>query len=229
MTNKNKKLVPAVYAGVFAAATAVAGSIHQLPMPPPSEYVDAESSVNVSLPTNEGRRIRLTLGFDPSPTNAVQVAFGCDADGNGDLAPEETALRVGVDCGDPMWNGHLARSAVQSEFDLSSPLTFTSAPPMVTPEDIARSWQLVEERTNCNVSYTMPEGATLATNWWVRGAYEDVKPFDFGSWRFPFGTNEYDSAWAFTWGKIRFTLADTNDAHLRCARRRDGRHCDVFH
>ena len=100
---------------------------------------------------------------------------------------------------------------------------------MVTPEDIACGWQLVEERTNCNVSYTMPEGATLATNWWVRGAYEDVKPFDFGSWRFPFGTNEYDSAWAFTWGKIRFTLADTNDAHLRCARRRDGRHCDVFH
>ena len=27
---------------------------------------------------------------------------------------------------------------------------------MVTPEDIARGWQLVEERTNCNVSYTMP-------------------------------------------------------------------------
>ena len=31
------------------------------------------------------------------------------------LAPEETALRVGVDCGDPVWNGHLARSTDQPE------------------------------------------------------------------------------------------------------------------
>ena len=86
----------------------------------------------------------------------------------------------------------------------------TASPLPVTPEDIARGWQLWEVRTNCNISYTMPEDATLATNWWVRGAYEDVKPFDFGSWRFPFGTNEYSSLWAFSWGKVRFALADTN-------------------
>ena len=110
-----------------------------------------------------------------------------------------------------------------------SPITFTSNPPTVTPENIARGWQLWEVRTNCNVSYAMPEDATLATNWWVRGAYEDIGRLDFGEWRFPFGTNEYSSLWAFSWGKARFVLADTNDAHLRCARRRDGRHCDVFH
>ena len=27
---------------------------------------------------------------------------------------------------------------------------------------------------------------------------------------FPFGTNEYDSVWAFTWGKLRFELGNTN-------------------
>ena len=81
-------------------------------------------------------------------------------------------------------------------------------PQTVTPEDIARGWQLWEVRTNCTITYAMPEGATLATNWWVRGAYEDVKPIDFGSWRFPFGTNEYDSLWAFSWGKARFALGD---------------------
>ena len=47
------------------------------------------------------------------PTNAAFVAFGRDADGDGNLAPEETALRVGVDCGVPLWNGHLARSTGQ--------------------------------------------------------------------------------------------------------------------
>ena len=83
-------------------------------------------------------------------------------------------------------------------------------PPTVTLEDIARGWQQWEVRTNFNISYEMPENATLATNWCVRGAYEDVKPFDFGSWRFPFGTNEYSSLWAFTWGKVRFALGDTN-------------------
>ena len=93
----------------------------------------------------------------------------------------------------------------------------TDAPQTVTPEDIARGWRLWEVKTNCNVSYAMPEGATLATNWWVRGAYEDVVKVgirDHGSgisgWTFPFGTNEHDSAWAFSWGKLRFALGDTN-------------------
>ena len=82
----------------------------------------------------------------------------------------------------------------------------------VTPEDIARGWQLWEVRTNCNVSYAMLEDATLATNWWVRGAYEDVKKIGLGGLecRFPFGTNEYSSLWAFTWGKVRFELGNTN-------------------
>ena len=91
-----------------------------------------------------------------------------------------------------------------------TPLIYTLASPTVTPADIARGWQLWEVRTNHNLSYAMPEGATLATNWWLRGAYEDVKPFDFDSWRFPFGSNSYSSAWAFSWGKVRFALADTN-------------------
>ena len=79
-------------------------------------------------------------------------------------------------------------------------------------EDIARGWQLWEVRTNCNVSYAMPENAMLASNWWVRGAYEDVKKIGLGGleWRFPFGSNSYKSAWAFSWGKVRFELSNTN-------------------
>ena len=111
-----------------------------------------------------------------------------------------------------------------------SPITFTSAPQTVTPEDIARGWQLVEVRTNSNISYTMPEGATLATNWWVRGAFEDCSIVRLGdcsigggtvqsnslnnpnnqTMSFPFGTNEYSSLWAFSWGKLRFELGNTN-------------------
>ena len=82
--------------------------------------------------------------------------------------------------------------------------------PSVTPADIARGWQLWEVKTNCNISYAMPESAAFATNWWLRGAHEDVNQFDFGEWRFPFGSNGYSSVWALTWGKLRFALADTN-------------------
>ena len=82
--------------------------------------------------------------------------------------------------------------------------------PSVTPEDMARGWQLWEVKTNCNISYAMPESAAFATNWWVRGAFEDVSQFDFGDWRFPFGSNGYSSVWTLTWGKLRFALADTN-------------------
>ena len=103
-----RKCLPAV-AGFFIAGAAFAAR-HDLPTPSPSEYVDAESSVNVSLPTNEGRHIRLTLAFDPSPTNAVQVAFGIDSNHDGDLASEETAIRVGCDCGAPFVDGRACRS-----------------------------------------------------------------------------------------------------------------------
>ena len=114
MKIQKKKSIPALFAGLVVAAVAAAGSTHQLATPPPSEYVDAESSVNISLPTNEGRHIKVTLAFDPSPTNAVQVAFGRDADADGDLAPEETEVRVGCDCGEWLGGG-------EGVFDLKCP------------------------------------------------------------------------------------------------------------
>ena len=43
--------------------------------------------------------MRLQLATDFTPSNAVIVAFGTDANADGDLSPEETALRVGADCG----------------------------------------------------------------------------------------------------------------------------------
>ena len=74
-----------------------------LPTPPPSSYPDTESSANVAV-TNWpglGRRVKLTLSANFTPSNCVQVAFGQDTDSNGDLAPEETMLCIGVDCAAP--------------------------------------------------------------------------------------------------------------------------------
>ena len=97
---KTPTAIKSLCAGILASALSAYAGIHPLPTPPPSEFADAESSVTVPLPTTEGRHIRLSLAFDPSPTNAVQVAFGIDANHDNDLAPEETSLRVGCDCGE---------------------------------------------------------------------------------------------------------------------------------
>ena len=127
-------------------------------------------------------------------TNGIEIAESRTND------VDQVGLQNGEAASSPLVQNGRFRFFTSGE-DAASPLT-------VTLEDIARGWQLWEVRANSNVCYMMPEGATLATNWWVRGAYEDVKPIDFGSWRFPFGTNEYDSLWAFSWGKARFALGD---------------------
>ena len=75
-------------------------------------------------------------------------------------------------------------------------------PPTVTPAEVARGWQVISVETNASICYAMPDGAALATNWWVRGAYEDVTKIGLGS------LAGYDSLWAFTWGKVRFALGD---------------------
>ena len=78
-------------------------TVCQLATPAPSGWADTESSVNVAV-TNWpglGRHIYLTLAAFATPSNNVQVAFGKDADADGDLAPEETMLCIGVDCGEP--------------------------------------------------------------------------------------------------------------------------------
>ena len=96
-----RKTLPAV-AGFFIAAAAFAAQ-RNLPTPGPSEYVDTESAANVAV-TNWpglGRRVKLTLSANFTPSNCVQVAFGQDTNADGDLAPEETHLVLGVDCGEP--------------------------------------------------------------------------------------------------------------------------------
>jgi len=129
-----RKTLPAV-AGFFIAATAFAAQ-HNLPTPGPSEYVDTESVANVAV-TNWpglGRRVKLTLSANFTPSNCVQVAFGQDTNADGNLAPEETHLVLGVDCGVPFireevgqWrSGILSASTEESNLDCSaSPSTFT--------------------------------------------------------------------------------------------------------
>ena len=68
---------------------------------PPVEKADAEVVTNVPLPVLSRRagRFAFSLGCHATPTNNVEIAFGSDVDEDGVLAPRETRLVVGWDCG----------------------------------------------------------------------------------------------------------------------------------
>ena len=71
-------------------------------LPPPSPYADTESVTNVAF--NAGvpgdNVFSLSLALDASPSNNVEVAFGCDANGNGTLDDSEASFAVGWDSGE---------------------------------------------------------------------------------------------------------------------------------
>ena len=97
-TLRTALLVVCATIGIIARATDC-----PLTTPPPSSYPDTESSVNVAVTNwpSLGRRVKLTLSANFTPSNCVQIAFGQDTNADGDLTPEETHLVLGVDCGEP--------------------------------------------------------------------------------------------------------------------------------
>jgi hypothetical protein len=89
-----------VAAAMMAGSTLAAGPFHVSQMPE-SPWLDTEVCTNIVLVAtcNELRKIDVDMQFVGSPTNNVQIAFGCDADGDGDLSDDETQLVFGWKCG----------------------------------------------------------------------------------------------------------------------------------
>ena len=137
---KAKTTKAALFAAITGLAFAAFAANFDLPTPPPSPFPDTESSVNVAV-TNWpglGRRIQLILSAHATPSNCVQMSFGQDTNADGDLAPEETHIVLGVDCGVPFireevnvgkWkSGVLAASTEEPTLDSTpTPLTYTFA------------------------------------------------------------------------------------------------------
>ena len=77
-------------------------------------FVDTEVTTNVQMTawSQNTRHFAVTLQFDATPSNNVQVALGTDASADGNLSTEETGLTLGWDCG--AW--FIASSAVTNRF-----------------------------------------------------------------------------------------------------------------
>ena len=83
-----------------ASATACAAAVALAP--PVVEWADCEAATNAALPSATWQRsghfdVRMSVA---AGTNLVQLAFGRDADGDGELSYEETAFLVGRGIGE---------------------------------------------------------------------------------------------------------------------------------
>ena len=67
---------------------------------PQVEHLDCEVSTNIVLVTSPSMsEIEFTLSLFSTPSNVVEVAFGTDADLDGDISRKETELVAGSECG----------------------------------------------------------------------------------------------------------------------------------
>ena len=72
------------------------------PVLPPVVNADTETVTNVAFAAWEQglREFRFDLEFTGSASNNVEMAFGTDADGNGELSDGEVSVLAGWDCGE---------------------------------------------------------------------------------------------------------------------------------
>jgi len=85
----------------LSALHGIAAIVESGPLPP-TEYADTESATNhLFSTTRPGSRIlSFQMSLLASPSNNVEIAIGRDADEDGELSIDETALVVGWDCGE---------------------------------------------------------------------------------------------------------------------------------
>lgn len=86
-----------IFAALFAARHVTAGAF-VLPTLGVSSHADTEVSTNIVLRTIGGggdKTLDLSLALLGSPSNCLQIAFGCDADGDGVLGSDEAETLFG--------------------------------------------------------------------------------------------------------------------------------------
>ena len=82
----------------FLPAVAFGVTVETLPQ---SEYADTEVSTNIPFEVSFDTmsRMNFSISLEASPSNSVEVSIGEDANGDGNLSPEEAAYTFGFDCG----------------------------------------------------------------------------------------------------------------------------------
>ena len=100
------------------------------PLPPP-EFADTEVTAHHRLeqPTQGLRALDFRLDFNGTPSNNVEVALGHDADGDGALSLDETALSLAWDCGEWMVRGEGSSFAKATEDESGNGISLVTSEP----------------------------------------------------------------------------------------------------
>ena len=87
-----KNLIPLIAFGAMMLPAAA-----RLPVLSDPVYADTEVSTNVAFNPvrSDARQFGISMDFSGTPSNCVQIAFGRDADSDGDLSADETRLVLG--------------------------------------------------------------------------------------------------------------------------------------
>ena len=97
------KLMIRLYCLILVAASSALAFARPLAVPPlpETEFADCEVTTNFPLAVDAARlhALHLRLDLSAAATNALEVLIGCDADEDGQLSHEESAIGFGYDCG----------------------------------------------------------------------------------------------------------------------------------
>ena len=136
------RLIPIAMAILISVSifSAFAVDVGQLPI---SDFADTEVSTNIaiSLSAEAPRWLRFTLELEASPSNNVEVAVGCDVDGDGCLSLDESALTVGYDCGEWFVRSMAKDSVVSSAVADSGTFRRTYD---VRPRNVDSNWNVIK-------------------------------------------------------------------------------------
>ena len=157
-------------------------------------------------------------------TNDVEIVEGGETNevGEAESGEAESFPLQGNELRGPFLSGRPSQSLTSGR-DSASPLT--SGEDAVSPlpiTDILRGYRLESVATNDEISYALPSDGEVRTTWHLTGAYEDVQKIGLGglesleglgsaSFKFPLGTNLCSSLWAYTWGKVRPQLKNSEN------------------
>ena len=110
---------------------------------PDAAFPDTEVSTNFTIAVGAvaNRKLVFALELQASPSNNVEVAIGCDADGDGHLSLEESGLTVGYDCGE--WFVRSAAKDAVTSAAVSDAGTFRRVYE-VRSRHVDSSWNLVK-------------------------------------------------------------------------------------
>ena len=123
----------------FLPAVAHGVSVESLP---PSAFADTEVATNIPFVVSFDtmNRLEFSLSLDASPTNAVEVSIGADANVDGVLSLDEADYTFGCRCGMWFWRDAVENGEVEWDAEGGQRISRTF---LLKKRNMNASWNLV--------------------------------------------------------------------------------------